>query len=373
MKTILKVDDLTCKFNFKQENEFIAIKNFSFEFKENKIYFIIGNSGSGKSTLISHFNGLLKSKWGSIKVDDFKIDPNKSKIKKVKELRRIVSMVFQFPEYQLFKTTIYEDVAFGPAVLGIPKIKSKEINLNNLKKFLFENYFLDICNNLNIQKKDYQNFEEFEKDNNINFLAKFNKKKQVKFCVFVKDNPKIKYCKKIIFEDVITPKHYLQDTSIKYLNKLGIPDSYLDKSPFELSGGQKRRVAIAGILAIEPKILVFDEPTAGLDPKGEQEMIKIISDAKKSGQTVIVITHSMDQVLELADEVIVLDQGKLLYVGEPYEIFCNQDLYLKTKMEKPKIIDFIDDLVVKNKKFSKLYEIKPKNIEELCEGIKSIL
>lgn len=368
-KTILEVKNLTCIFNEKTNNEFKAIDNFSYNFKENKIYFIIGNSGSGKSTLVAHFNGLLKSKYGEINVGNFKIPEKKRKIKNVKTLRRIISMVFQFPEYQLFKTTIEKDISFGPIALGIPKIKSHEINLLNLKKEIFGKELNNICEFFNISNKNYSSFNEMLENEKINFKYKIYPKKDFGKFSLIRNNKK--YTKKILFSTK-TPDDYAHELAIKYLTRMGLDESYLDRSPFELSGGQKRRVAIAGILAIEPKILIFDEPTAGLDPQGEQEMMQIILDAKKHGQTIIVITHTMDQVLEIGDEVIVLDKGKILFSGTPYEIFTNKDLYEKTKMEKPKVIDFIDDLSKKEKRFNILYNFKPRNSLELVHAIKKI-
>lgn len=367
---ILKVKNLTCKFNEKQENEFIAIDDFSYDFKRNKIYFIIGNSGSGKSTLVAHFNGLLKSKKGNIEIEDFLIDEKHKRIKNAKKLRRLVSMVFQFPEYQLFKTTIEKDISFGPVALGIPKIESKKINTENLKKELLTKYLEIILETFNIHEKQYDSFDQFLLENKVEFDFKIYDKKDYASVVLKYNN---KVWKNKILYSTKTPDDYAHEISIKYLNMLGLPNEYLDRSPFELSGGQKRRVAIAGILAIEPKILIFDEPTAGLDPQGEQEMMEIILNAKKHGQTVIVITHVMDQVLEIGDEVIVMKDGKLLYSGEPYEIFTKKELYEETKMEKPKIIDIIDNLTEKDKRFVKLYEEKPRTIDELVNAIEKIV
>lgn len=370
---ILEVRNLTCKFNENHENEIIAINNFSFNFEENKIYFIIGNSGSGKSTLVTHFNGLLKSKNGDIRIDDFWIYGKKKKIKDTKKLRRLISMVFQFPEYQLFKTSIEKDISFGPISLKIPKIKTKEINLKNLKENLLANKISEICSKLEVNfDSKINDFDTFICENNLSFKYKIYSEKDFGKVRIINSANKTIWSDKIFFK-TMTNGDYVHEISKKYLNRMGLDDSYLERSPFGLSGGQKRRVAIAGILAIEPKVLIFDEPTAGLDPKGEQEMMEIILDAKKHGQTVIVITHTMDQVLEVADHVVVMDDGKILMHGSPYEIFCNKQLYEKSKMEKPKVIDLIDNLVAKDKKFKILYEKQPKNIDELSDEIKKIV
>lgn len=191
------------------------------------------------------------------------------KIKKIKNLKKTVGVVFQFPEYQLFKDTVLKDVMFGPVTLGVDKQEAKT-------------------------------------------------------------------------------------KAINYLNELGINNSFLDRSPFDMSGGQKRRVAIAGILAFDPNVLVFDEPTAGLDPFGEQEILKIIQKAKDDGKTVIVISHNMDHVLQKADNVIVMNDGEIIQIGSPYEIFTNDKILELTSIDKPKIISIIQGLIKKNYKFNKL-------------------
>lgn len=368
---IMEVSNLTCKFNENQPNEVKAIDDFSFSFERNKIYFIIGNSGSGKSTLVTHFNGLLKSKIGTIRIEDFYINPKPRKIKNAKKLRRLVSMVFQFPEYQLFKTTIEKDISFGPIALKIHKIKSKEINITKLFEELFLKYIYEIKSYFKIDDTNYNDFNEFLSNNNLSI--KFNIYSKKDFAkVSIKNNSNHQKWKKIIHYETVTEGDYIHSLTKKYLTIMGLDESYLDRSPFGLSGGQKRRVAIAGILAIQPKILIFDEPTAGLDPKGEQMMMNLILDAKKNGQTIIVITHTMDQVLEVGDHAIVMDKGKILMHGTPYEIFTNKNLYTLSKMEKPKIIDFIDSLCKKDPKYKELYKKEPRTIEQLSHAIKEI-
>ncbi|MDR0739353.1 MAG: ATP-binding cassette domain-containing protein [Mycoplasmataceae bacterium] len=283
----ITADNLKIVFDEHTENELVVLNDFSFKFQKNKIYFIVGNSGSGKTTLISHFNGLLKSKYGNLTVGNQTILGKDRKIKNFKILRKTCGMVFQFPEYQLFKDTIEKDIIFGPINLG-------------------------------------------EK----------------------KDEAKVK--------------------AKKYLNMLGLDDSFLQRSPFDLSGGQKRRVAIAGILAIEPEILVFDEPTAGLDPAGEKEMLEIIKNYHKEGKTIIVITHVMDQVLALADEVLVLHNKALLASGSSYEIFTNSSLMQTTTLDLPKVIDTIKNLTHLDNRFQQLYNIKPRTVDELAIAIKNI-
>ena len=130
-----------------------------------------------------------------------------------------------------------------------------------------------------------------------------------------------------------------KDRAIKALQDVGIPESYFDKSPFELSGGEKRRVAIAGIIASEPDILILDEPTAGLDPKGKKEILELIAAYHKTGKTVIVVTHDMDIVLEYSEKVIVLNNGKLIDILSPDELFKKENLE-ELSLEMPNLIKF---------------------------------
>lgn len=366
---IILANDITCVFNEKQKNEIVALNHISFNLERNKIHCIIGDSGSGKSSLVYHFNGLLKSKTGFLNIDNFLIDSKKKKIKNPKILRKKISIVFQFPEYQLFKDTIENDVCFGPNVLGIPKEKALIYNTNEI---------------FNVVKNDGELFKQIKeklsiKDENINAnnlrdyvtcKYKYNKKTFHTKVKFSYNNKSFKLDLNFHYKT----EHMISvEDAVKYLEKMGLNKSFLEKNPFGLSGGQKRRVAIAGILAIEPKILVFDEPTAGLDPKGEQEMMQTILNAKKSGQTVVVITHTMDHVLQIADKVMVLKKGEIFLQGKPYEVFTNKQLLKETKMELPKVIEFIDKLASKNRKFEKLYKMQPRTVEELADCIQKVL
>ncbi len=153
----------------------------------------------------------------------------------------------------------------------------------------------------------------------------------------------------------------------KYLKLMGIGEDLFSHSPFELSGGQKRRVALAGILAIQPEILVFDEPAAGLDPTGISSILNLIKDLKNQNKTIIITTHDMNQVLQMADKVIVLADKKVKYFDTPYNIFRNKELLASTTIIKPMVIQMIDLLISQNKKFTSLYDMQPKTIEELAK------
>ena len=197
-------------------------------------------------------------------------------------------MVFQFPEYQLFKDTILKDVMFGPVNLGVKKAEAKKI-------------------------------------------------------------------------------------AERCLLQMGIPGNYINRSPFDLSGGQKRRVAIAGILSIDPEILVFDEPTAGLDPSGTNDMLNLIQKLKGEGKTIFVITHDMNHALAIGDEVVVLDKQNIRIKGEPYKVFTDQELLSTTTLIAPRIIQTINKLCKIDERFNDLYSLKPRTIEELGSYIVKIL
>ena len=114
--------------------------------------------------------------------------------------------------------------------------------------------------------------------------------------------------------------------SYKALKMVGIGDELIDASPFELSGGEKRRVAIAGILAMKPQVLILDEPTAGLDPKGREEILELVAQLnRENGITVVLVSHSMDDVAKYADKLIVLKDGSISYNGRPKEIFAHKN------------------------------------------------
>ena len=214
--------------------EFKALEDVSFRVRDGEFVAVIGHTGSGKSTLVQHMNGLSKPTSGTVFVGNLDLsDKNTS----LKEVRRHVGLVFQYPEYQLFEETVKADIGFGPKNMG-----------------------------LDAEEIDYRVREAMElTELNYNALA--------------------------------------------------------DKSPFELSGGQKRRVAIAGVLAMEPDILILDEPAAGLDPAGRDSILSLIRHWHDNGKTIIMVSHSMDDVADLAEHILVMNHGKLEMEGTPEEIF----------------------------------------------------
>ena len=146
---------------------------------------------------------------------------------------------------------------------------------------------------------------------------------------------------------------------------VGIDESLFERSPFELSGGQMRRVAIAGILAMEPKILVLDEPTAGLDPIGRKELMTLFKKLHQDGITIVLVTHLMDDVAEFADQVYVMEKGKLVKGGKPSLVFQNVEFMEKIQLGVPKITRFAQRLAERGVSFKQL----PITIEEFKEFI----
>ncbi|MBP6492051.1 MAG: energy-coupling factor transporter ATPase [Clostridia bacterium] len=236
----IQVKNLTHIYSEGMPYESVALTDISFEIEKGEFVGIIGHTGSGKSTLIQHLNGLLKPKTGKILIDGIDIT---GKDVKMRDIRRQIGLVFQYPEYQLFEETVHRDVAFGPLNLGLSQEQADErvveaIGLVGL------------------------NYEEIA-----------------------------------------------------------------DRSPFELSGGQKRRVAIAGVIAMKPEILILDEPTAGLDPKAHSDILKMIERIHfVENNTIILVSHNMGDIAKLSDKVLVMDRGKLALTGTPSEVFRQADL-----------------------------------------------
>lgn len=154
----------------------------------------------------------------------------------------------------------------------------------------------------------------------------------------------------------------------KYLEIVGLPENYLKKSPFELSGGQKRRVALAGILAMEPDFLIFDEPTAGLDPQGSKEILEIFDKLNKEGKTIIIVTHNLDHALEWTNRTIFFNEGLIIKDGNTYDVLEDVDFLVKNEMEPPKLI-----VLEKKLKEQGLNLNKTRSIQELVNQVNEYL
>jgi energy-coupling factor transport system ATP-binding protein len=220
---------------------------------------IIGHTGSGKSTLLMHLNGLLKPSEGVVKIGNTTITSG-AKAKGLKEVRRHVGIVFQFPEHQLLEETVEKDIMFGPMNFGVPE------------------------------------------------------------------------------EEARRRAHQL-------IELLGLPPEVAQQSPFDLSGGQMRRVAIAGVLAFKPSVLVLDEPTAGLDPRGRREIMELFNRLHVEEKlTTILVTHSMEDAARYADNVIVMHDGRSVMAGTPQEVFGDGEKLTSFRLGLPRSVKFQRDI-----------------------------
>jgi energy-coupling factor transport system ATP-binding protein len=154
------------------------------------------------------------------------------------------------------------------------------------------------------------------------------------------------------------------------INLVGLEEKYLERSPFNLSGGEKKRVSIAGILAMEPDILVLDEPTSGLDPKGRDSLLELFKNIQKeTNKTVIIITHDMNTVYKYASRVLVMNQGKLVYDGDPVQLFLKGNLEA-WNLDLPRIMEITNQI---EEKLNIKLDTLPRNIDELFDMIKGVL
>ena len=248
----VKIENLSYSYGSKKL-KVKAVNDITLEINEGEFFGVVGHTGSGKSTLIQHLNGLIKVQKDSGKVIVGEYDLTDKKCD-FKGLRAKVGMVFQYPEYQLFAETVYEDVKFG------------------LKNF-------------------YPNLKEEEMEERI--------------------------------------KSAIQTVGLDY-------EKIKEKSPFELSGGQKRRVAIAGVIVSRPEVLVLDEPVAGLDPTGKRDFVSLLHSLHSDFvKTIIIVSHDMNLIAENCDRVAVLNKGNLVKVGTPKEVFMDKNKVEEWGLELP--------------------------------------
>ena len=236
MGAIIETKQLTHTYSQGTPFEHTALDSVDFSAQAGEYVAVIGRTGSGKSTLIQHLNGLLRPTSGQVLFDGGDIWESKERTRQV---RCQVGLVFQYPEYQLFEETVYQDIAFGPKNMGLDKD---------------------------------------EVDRRVKQSARF----------------------------------------------VGLEPGVLEKSPFDLSGGQKRRVAIAGVIAMEPQVLVLDEPTAGLDPSGSARILdNIRTYHQEKNACIILVSHSMEEVAREAERLVVIHQGVIPFSGPPAEVFAH--------------------------------------------------
>ncbi len=235
----IEVKGLTHIYNEGLPHESVALEGVTFSAQDGQLLGIIGHTGSGKSTLVQHLNGLLKPKSGSIVVGGTDITSDGVVMR---DIRKKIGLVFQYPEYQLFEETVAKDVAFGPANLGL-----SEAEIDECVKEAIEMVGLD-----------------YEKVENV--------------------------------------------------------------SPFELSGGQKRRAAIAGVIAMKPEVLILDEPTAGLNPKAHADILNMVETIhRKSKNIIFLVSHNMNDIARMSDKVLVMNHGRLVMDGTPAEVFSREE------------------------------------------------
>ncbi|MDQ0233530.1 energy-coupling factor ABC transporter ATP-binding protein [Metabacillus malikii] len=280
----ITITNLEHRYQANSPFERLALYDINLTVEEGTYLTIIGHTGSGKSTLLQHLNGLLKPTKGSLQLGDYQIKAGK-KQKQLKAVRRLVGIVFQFPEHQLFEETVEKDIAFGP-----------------------------------------MNFGMSEKE--------------------------------------------AIDKAREALALVGLPETVLNRSPFDLSGGQMRRVAIAGVLAMGPEVLVLDEPTAGLDPRGRKEMMDLFYHLhKEHNMTIILVTHSMEDAAAYSDEVIVMHRGTIEMHGTPLEVFSETERLRKLGLDLPETVKFQHMLMEKGMTLPKV----ALTMEDIVNQVKGML
>ncbi len=157
----------------------------------------------------------------------------------------------------------------------------------------------------------------------------------------------------------------------KAILDVGLTHDYLERSPFDLSGGQMRRVAIAGVLAVKPEVLVLDEPTAGLDPRGQREIMNMFETLhKQEGLTTILVTHSMEDALRYADHVIILNKGSLYMEGSPLDVFAQKEALQNVQLDVPEVMQFLH---VFEDKFNQGVPFTNQSLQAIAQSISDIV
>lgn len=230
-------------------------------------------------------------------------------------------------------------------------------HFNGLYRTISGNIFVnDLC--ILANKKRIKNIKKIRKE--IGFVFQLPQTQLFKETV----ESDVAYGPKNLFN-----KKHAHELACAYLRNVGIKEDLFCESPFMLSFGQQRRTTIAGCLAIEPSVFIFDEPTAGLDPTGIKLIINLIKKLRKEDKTIILISHDMDLVLELCDEVILLHEKKVVVTGTPYKVFMHPYL-AHTHMLKPFVLQTIDLLSKYDRIYESIYKLQPRTIEELSRILK---
>lgn len=262
-----------------------ALREVSFKTNPGDWLFVVGQTGSGKSTLVQHLNGLLFASEGKVTVEGILLQEGSPKLK---EIRRQVGFLFQYPEQQLFAETVKEELAFAPRNWGIS-------------------------------------------------------------------------------EKIITSR------IAQVLQAVGLSEDILQRSPFELSGGQKRRVAIASILTVQPRYLVLDEPTAGLDHAGTQELLTLLESLRQKGVAIIQVTHDLELALKRSTSILLLQKNKKTLWGNNAEIAEHLMAGEWSGMALPPVLDLIKELRQRGIKLDATWEIEAllKTLEDTAKKCNS--
>mgnify|MGYP000651058442 FL=1 len=227
--------------------EYKALSDINLKIYEGQVVSVIGQTGSGKSTLLQMINKLIAPQSGHV----YLYETDVQRVRNIKDIRRRIGYVFQFPESQLFENTVLKDVMYGPINFGMSK-------------------------------------EEAER------------------------------------------------AAENALDLVGVSKKYVDYSPFELSGGLKKRVAIAGILAYEPEILILDEPACGLDGESREQLWNLIRTLnREKNVTIILVSHDMEDVYEMSERVLLMDHGRIVYDGGTVGFFDDKELLDRYGIETP--------------------------------------
>ncbi|MGL5733142.1 MAG: energy-coupling factor transporter ATPase [Metamycoplasmataceae bacterium] len=163
-------------------------------------------------------------------------------------------------------------------------------------------------------------------------------------------------------------KEEAQAMAKKVIEEVGLSVDFLERSPFQLSGGQKRRVALAGIMAMEPDFLVFDEPTAGLDPAGAKDILELFKRMNENGKTVIIVTHDLDNVLKYTNRTMMLYNGKLIKDGPTIDVLEDTEFLVENGLEPPKLLAFANELRGRGMTIGKV-----KTIDDLANEINQFM
>ena len=251
---VIQVQDLSYAYETSWGKPIAALENVSLTVSRGEILGVAGHTGSGKSTLIQHLNGLIPTRPGTVEV----LGRDLSDRKVIREIRREVGLLFQYPEDQLFEETVARDIAFAPLQ----------------------------------QKRSPEEVERMV----------------------------LRAARRLDIEDI------------------------LDRSPFELSGGQRRRAAIAGILAAEPEIVILDEPAAGLDPEGRDLLFTDLMTLASEGATLIIVSHDMEVLTRLADRILIMKEGKNAGLGTPGQITASAAFLEEAHLDMPAPRRFLEEM-----------------------------